>query len=137
MTNQPCFWPGGPKQPLPGSSGPGQMLHKYLSPGGATHILTIHLCVAPLGLDRYSPDNLRCLTAPARVVTALRACSTDSRVTCGRNINGIISRPSHAGGEGLVRRAWGAFPEERLHLAKRLQTMKSTFLSQLPLEFGV
>ena len=89
MTNQPCFWPGGPKQPLPRSSGPGQMLHKYLSPGGATHILTIHLCVAPLGLDRYSPDNLRCLTAPARVVTALRACSTDSRATCGRNTNGI------------------------------------------------
>ena len=79
MTSQPCFWPGGPKQPLPGSSGPGQMSHKYLSPGGATHMLTIHLCVAPLGLDRFSPDNLRCLTAPARVVTALRACSTDSR----------------------------------------------------------
>ena len=36
-------------------------------------MLTIHLCVAPLGLDRYSPDNLRCLTAPARAVTALRA----------------------------------------------------------------
>ena len=34
-------------------------------------MLTIHLCAAPLGLDRYSPDNLRCLTAPARVVTAL------------------------------------------------------------------
>ena len=36
-------------------------------------MLKIHLCVAPLGLDRYSADNLRCLTAPARVVTALRA----------------------------------------------------------------
>jgi hypothetical protein len=29
---------------------------------------------APLGLVGDSADNLRCLTAPARVVTALRAC---------------------------------------------------------------
>ena len=34
---------------------------------------TIHHSIAPLGLVWYSPDKLRCLTAPARVVTALRA----------------------------------------------------------------